>query len=90
MDTNAGRFVEEASAEDWMQRISVNEIIKLKGEDCRVVRIGERQVVLELMSATDRIGVESEALASILEERASLLNRHERRAAEAKKRKSPQ
>ena len=84
MDTNAGRFVEEESAEKWMQRIEVGEIIKLKGEDCRVVRIGERQVVLELMSATDRIFGEAEAMASIMEERTSMLNRHERRAAAKK------
>ena len=84
MDTNRGRFVEEESAEAWMQRIAVNEVIKIKGEECRVVRIGERQVLLELMSADDRMSSEREALGSILLERAFLLNRHERRAAEKK------
>ncbi len=33
MDPNAGRFVEEAQAESWMQRIEVGEVVKIKGEE---------------------------------------------------------
>ncbi len=54
MDTNAGRFVEEADAEKWMQRLAVGEIVKIKGEELVVLAIDDRRVVLQLQSAEDR------------------------------------
>lgn len=83
MDTNAGRFVEEKIAERWMQRIEVDEIIKIKGEECRVVRINGRRLEVELLSSDDRLRRE---MGSILD---APRNRHERRSADAKKRKTP-
>lgn len=58
MDTNSGRFVEEENAEAWMERISVGEIIKIKGEELEVVQIHQREIVLKLRSADDRIAPE--------------------------------
>ena len=66
MDTNSGRFIEEQNAESWMQRIEVGEIIKIKGEELRVVSIESRRITLELMSAEDRIQDELKALRSLL------------------------
>ena len=64
MDTNSGRFIEEQNAESWMQRIEVGEIIKIKGEELRVVSIESRRITLELMSAEDRI--QDELMRSLL------------------------
>ncbi len=79
MDTNSGRFVEAELAEPWMQRIGVGEVVKIKGEECRVTKIEGRRIELELMSAEDRIRSQMGLL--IDEPR----NRHERRKAEARK-----
>lgn len=54
MDTNQGRFVEEEQAESWMQRIQVGEIIKIKGEECRVEAIGSHIVTLKLLNPSER------------------------------------
>ncbi len=54
MDSNAGRFVEEADAEKWMQRLAVGETVKIKGEELTVLAIDDRRVVLQLKSADDR------------------------------------
>ncbi len=72
MDTDSGRFVAEAEAQPWMQRITIGEVVTIKGEDCRVVRISGRRVELELMSADDRT-----------RDRLKNPNRHERRALES-------
>jgi hypothetical protein len=39
-----------------MQRIGVGEVIKIKGEECEVVKIGRREITLKLLSTTDREG----------------------------------
>lgn len=77
MDTNSGRFVEEEQAEKWMQRIAVGEIIKLKGEECRVVKIGERRVTLELMSADERMMQEFGSQDRLSDLRSELLEKRE-------------
>lgn len=61
MDTNTGRFVEEESAEKWMQRIAVGEVIKIKDEECEVVSFGNRTVTLKLLSHEDRMRKEMDA-----------------------------
>ena len=76
MNTDTGRFVDERDAKSWMQRIEVGETIKLKGEECKVISIGDRRVTLELLSSDDRQRSYIDALFD--EPR----NRHERRAAE--------
>jgi hypothetical protein len=58
MDTNAGRFVEEADAEKWMQRLEVGEVVEIKGEELTVLAFDNRRVVLELRSADDRVTAE--------------------------------
>lgn len=78
MDTNAGRFVGEESAKSWMQRVEVDEVIKIKGEECRVVSINGRRLEVELLSSDDRMRRQMESILS--EPR----NRHERRAAAKK------
>lgn len=58
MDTNAGRFVGEESAEKWMKRLAVDEIVKLtavEGKEMRVLVIGDRRVKLELLDAVVRV-----------------------------------
>ncbi len=84
MNTDTGYFVDEQDAKSWMQRVKVDEVIKIKGEECRVVAINGRELVVELLSSNDRMRRDMESLLG--EPR----NRHERRAEEAKKRKSPQ
>jgi hypothetical protein len=54
MDPNAGEFIEEERAEAWMERIAVGEVIKLKGEECEVMKIERREVTLKLLSAHER------------------------------------
>lgn len=54
MDTEQGRFVEESEAKEWMERLGVGEVVKIKGAEFKVLEIGERTVRLELMSAKDR------------------------------------
>ena len=54
MDSNAGEFVGEERAEDWMQRVAVGEIVKIKGEELEVMAIDKRTIVLKLLSAEDR------------------------------------
>ena len=73
MDTNAGRFVEEESAEKWMQSISVGETIKIKGEECEVVSIDGRELTLKLLSAEDRMRKELDATDFISSLRGSLI-----------------
>jgi hypothetical protein len=48
MDTKMGRFLDQnhEDVESWMQRIEVGEIIKIKGEECRVESIGDRTELL--------------------------------------------
>lgn len=54
MDPMSGRFVEEDKAEAWMGRISIGEIIKIKGEELEVVEIEGRHIRLKLLSSEDR------------------------------------
>ena len=54
MDSNAGRFVEEQQAEEWMSRIAVGEVVKIKGEELEVTKIGEREITLKLLSFEER------------------------------------
>ena len=56
MDPNAGRFVEEAQAESWMQRIEVGEVVKIKGEEFEVLGFEGREIRLRMRSAEDRQG----------------------------------
>ncbi len=72
MDANAGRFIEEQTAEAWMQRIEVGEVVKIKGEELRVVSIEDRRITLELMSAEDRVLGEESAMASLFALRESM------------------
>ena len=55
MDPNAGRFIEEECAENWMARIEVGETIKIKGEELEVTEIGDRTVTLKLLSHDERM-----------------------------------
>jgi len=75
MDTNSGRFVEEESAEAWMQRVAVGEIIKVKGEECEVAEIRGRTLVLQLLSHEDRMEREGLAAKAISDLRESLLSK---------------
>ena len=75
MDTNRGRFVEEESAEAWMQRISVGEIIKIHGEECEVTEIAGRTVTLKLLSAEERMERERLAFQSLADMRESMLSK---------------
>ncbi len=59
MNTETGEFVDARQAESWMKRVSVGEIIEIKGEKLRIIKFtgsgpNPRQVVLELLSALDR------------------------------------
>jgi hypothetical protein len=80
MNTDTGHFVDEQDAKSWMQRLAVHEIIKIKGEECRVVSIEvrRRRVTFELLSSDDR---QRSYLEDLFE---GPRNRHERRAAERK------
>jgi hypothetical protein len=63
MNPSSGEFIDVDRAENWMQRIYVGEVIKIKGEECEVVTIGRREITLKLLSTTDR----EEALADYAE-----------------------
>jgi hypothetical protein len=54
MNPSSGEFVDEDRSESWMQRIEVGEVIKIKGEECEVVKIGRREITLKLLSSADR------------------------------------
>lgn len=54
MNTNSGRFVKDDEAQDWMQRLAVGEIVKIKGAEFEVETIVNRRVTLKLLSAQDR------------------------------------
>lgn len=54
MDTNAGRFVKDAPAQPGVKTIEVGEILSVKGEQCEVMRIEGRFVVLKLLSTVER------------------------------------
>ncbi len=56
MNTDTGQFVEEDRAEQWMQRLTIGEIIKIKGEELEVVKIEGRECTLKLLSAAERFG----------------------------------
>ncbi len=62
MDTNTGEFVGPDRAEAWMERLGVGEIVKIKGEELEVVKIGRSEVTLELCSLEDRSATLEEAL----------------------------
>ncbi len=79
MNTETGIFEQEEEAPTWATTIEIGEVVKIKGEECRVTEIKRRSITLELMSRTDR----QEMFDAL--DRAS--NRHERRAAEAALRK---
>ena len=79
MDTNAGRFVEEKSAEAWMQRVEVGEVVKIKGEELRIVVIEDRRITLELLSADDRMRTEAEARSALADMRAGLIEQRDDR-----------
>lgn len=74
MDAMSGRFVEESSAEDWMQRLEIGEKVMIKGEELRVVVIEDRRVTLELSSAMERMVAEAEASDSLMEMRERMLD----------------
>lgn len=67
MNSDTGEFLEERDAEAWMKRISVGEVIKLKGEDCKVVQIGARTITLELMSRADLEAAMGQVLAKAVQ-----------------------
>lgn len=54
MDPMSGRFVEEERAEQWMARVEVGEVVKIKGEELEIVKIEGREMTLKLLSAEDR------------------------------------
>lgn len=62
MNIDTGELLEEQNAEAWMKRISVGEVIQIKGEDCKVVQIGGRTITFELMSRADRDAAMSETI----------------------------
>lgn len=72
---NAVHFDPLNDAEKWMELLSIGEIVKVKGEEFRVETINERTVVLRLMSDRDRL-------------KAGHMNRHDRRAAAVRERRS--
>ena len=65
MDTDSGRFVDDEQAQSWMQRISVGEVIKIKGEECEVVELGERTITLKLLSADERLRMQFKDIPTI-------------------------
>ena len=72
MNTDTGEFEFLAAVPVWAEAIYVGEVVKLKGSECEVVKIGKRTIELKLMSNVDRV------------KRIMLddpRNRHERRAA---------
>lgn len=81
MDTDIGYFLPEAHprVKQWMERISIGDVVELKGQQCEVVdiEVGGRTVTLKLMSSYDR---HQRALSGVV-------NRHERRKAAAVERK---
>ena len=54
MNTDSGRFVEEAEAKAWMKRISIGEVVEVKGEEFEVEEIRERHLVLKMLSKSER------------------------------------
>jgi len=99
MDTDRGRFVEEEEAAAHMERLAVGETVKIKGAEFAVVSIGEREVVLKLLSSEDRVrrvfsdmvpGEGLEERMQALQDRESPFsggNRHERRRRERENRR---
>jgi len=87
MDTDSGRFLREDDerVQSWMQRIEVGEIVKIKGEECRVESIGDRTITLGLLSRLERLSQELFGEKHLEDLRD--LNRHERRRREREIRK---
>ena len=56
VDTDSGRFVDDAHAQKWMKRIALGEIVKVKDEEMEVVAIRERTITLKLLSFEERFG----------------------------------
>lgn len=54
MDEQRGEFVDQAHATPDMPRLGVDEEVKIKGVAFKVVKIGVRRVVLEMLSEADR------------------------------------
>jgi len=73
MNTDTGQFVRSQPACKWAKTIAVGEVHKINGEECKVTKIGDREVTLQLMSKRER-EVEAEI--------SQTLNRHDRRKAE--------
>ncbi len=83
MNTDTGFFErDEERVEGWMQRLRVGEIVKIKGEELKVVGFSDRTVTLRLESAEDRFTSERAAGTTLEDLRTA--NRHERRAAAKK------
>lgn len=55
MNSQTGHFVKEDRAEQWMQRVEIGEVVKIKGEELEIVEIEGRHIKLKLLSAEDRI-----------------------------------
>ena len=54
MNTDTGEFVGEDQAEPWMEKVSIGEVVPIKGNPTEVVRIEGRELTLKLMSIGDR------------------------------------
>jgi hypothetical protein len=57
MDTNSGEFVGLDRAQQWMTRVEVGQQLKILGEEFEVLEIGDRTMVVKLLSFEDRLGV---------------------------------
>lgn len=68
MNPQTGQFVQEDRAEQWMQRVEVGEIVKIKGEELEIVEIEDRHIKLKLLSVRDRIGKSFTALDDLREQ----------------------
>ncbi len=55
MNPQTGQFVQEDRAEQWMQRVEIGEVVKIKGEELEIVEIEGRHIKLKLLSAEDRM-----------------------------------
>jgi len=65
MDTNTGEFVGADRAQQWMKRVEVGQQLKILGEEFEVLEIGERTMVVKLLSFEERLGVDGD-LAGII------------------------
>ena len=82
MDPNAGKFVSDEEAAEWMTRFDVGETVKVKGEEFEIEAIEERRLVLRPRGAEDRA---ADALRGFFPQDVSrsVMNRHDRRRSAA-------